>query len=1566
METKEQYSEWMQRSKVINYNKYSHLSHGSGASGSISRITKSDQDKPLDNTSTQATSLSDVVDAHEFIENPLDIYENYTYNIEWFVVDRDADRKFQSMEAFNIGTIVSGGWPGVEDNKITIAETGVTTEFNISDLTIESVGTGNATTSKIAGTATTLMFNVTQIGATNLVDNIQNTIALCGYPTINTATFYIKISFVGFDKDGKSSQIPQTKVIPFFINQYTQLQTETDARGTTTAISGVIVPDKVVMDHKLSRTEDGFEYKVEEDLAGTLKNFIIGLNKSIADYHKTLDKNLQNSYKITVSTQFDEWVGNAHMRGGYPFNTNENMKSKGNNEAEQVGQVMPGMNIYNIIEDICINAKEIKEELNQSWAKYTKVLKITPFLVPKKNGYNPIEGTNSYEIEFFIDYEKKLIIQNMFDQWDKATKSRKLIEELFKDEHVNKIYHYLFTGKNDHILDFRITLDQELAKIYTTPSDWWAYEHFIKIDTKEGGVINKHYQDIIAKSEENHKPLLKETNRLENLMKTALEEYTAEQDSFKNQLIGLYAASRNEPEGMHNDMFKDMSLADVLKIVSNDPNVEKYDKTAKFEYMKKLAAALDKAREKYEAAKNKSTASQTVIDRQYKDFVSSEISAEFNWNPAAKAGAQAVLDSIKSENTNNMILTEELDDDTISKLSNQSYKSILKSQVNNPIVFKRLINKLSEDDGTNYTIKSTEPEQVENARAKYYESKKNNISMINATMSIRGDPYWLEGYMSPSVAKAQFGNVGTLSDKGLNAQTSINGSNGLILVSGIAAGVDLFDNVLKRNLITSLYVIKNITSSFSGGMFTQTLQMIKNCEAEFFDDVPSEISPNIESSPKEVIVPTITVEFGDPEPLVLDSSPSLGQKVADILIKIKDKLLEPFVAYSNRTLGENAEKYNTEHEEAAENYVAAVAQQTTPNLSFEANALDRQNHAAAYLNGYRFLDKMCEIQDEGDKTSCESQENARNDVLSVFVDANGDPLTVEDRGDPAAAALINQQVNDMLAANPNVTVSPYEVAAWQHAIGYELDICRPGTESCFTSANDKRWTEDHIKYKTGERTPIKIMDEQQNYEIPPVDVSGQSGALNDNRILDGSLPLNGNGADGTLINADEPHIKTMAEIDEEYEAIYEDTSETAACDAACRTKKAILLTKDVQTLAYAEYYQNKEAKKLAKNSCPAGMSSEMNIKKRRLECVPIPKDTLTDIEINDINILSEEMNGLFQNHELTSEDKNTHQVWTGEAYIALDNAFPTIDKDEKDKIQTKIAEEVGKSVMLNSLSDNDYRAIQGLETGINTVILDAQDGHRGDLTTAVNVGLNEDELAILNEQRAETKTNLSKFNWTTDGRRVFEDELDSIDVEIAKNTLSQFDEHMTAVATICSGSTCEYVPIYNPTKKDDHTTAIIKNADEQFDVVLAGVDNTYAGVTTQNNLDQLTQAKNIYYQLTSTAAGDMTTVEDDWGLEIEVKDFSNISPIIYTDANGVTQTITDPSQTFGIHTTSYSDIVPAYKQDYKLLREKVATLFPNIEVISNIDLNGIALTLSTLKDDTGMIIMQGTTFYINP
>jgi len=145
--------------------------------------------------------------------------------------------------------------------------------------------------------------------------------------------------------------------------------------------------------------------------------------------------------------------------------------------------------------------------------------------------------------------------------------------------------------------------------------------------------------------------------------------------------------------------------------------------------------------------------------------------------------------------------------------------------------------------------------------------------------------------------------------------------------------------------------------------------------------------------------------------------------------------------------------------------------------------------------------------------------------------------------------------------------------------------------------------------------------------------------------------------------------------------------------------------------------------------------------------------------------------------------------------------------------------------------------------------------------------------------------------------------------------------------------------------------------------VLAGGDSTYAGVTTQNNIDQLTQARNLYYQLTSTDSGDMTTVEDDWGVDINVKDFSNISPITYVDANGVTQTINNPSTEFGLYTIDENNMYPANKQDYKAIRQQIADLFPNVNVISG---ETMAAYLSTSKNGKGMVILNGTAFYIEP
>ena len=74
--------------------------------------------------------------------------------------------------------------------KITIAKTGVSTEMNITGLTIQTTGHGSTNQNKIAGTATNLQFTITQVGATSQSDTLQNAVLLCGYPYSKCNIFY--------------------------------------------------------------------------------------------------------------------------------------------------------------------------------------------------------------------------------------------------------------------------------------------------------------------------------------------------------------------------------------------------------------------------------------------------------------------------------------------------------------------------------------------------------------------------------------------------------------------------------------------------------------------------------------------------------------------------------------------------------------------------------------------------------------------------------------------------------------------------------------------------------------------------------------------------------------------------------------------------------------------------------------------------------------------------------------------------------------------------------------------------------------------------------------------------------------------------------------------------------------------------------------------------------------------------------------------------------------------------------------------------------------------------------
>ena len=1590
----------------------------------------------MDNT--QAITLEGVVDKHEFLENPLDVYESYTYNIEWFVVDRDADLKFQEFgETLNVVSVVNDGWPGVEDTKITIAKTGVTTEFNIIDLSVESSGAGIAETSKIAGTALNLEFSVVEVGETSLVDNLQNAIALTGWKAIDSTHFYIKVNFLGVDSKGTKIKIPQTKVFTFTLKSVIRLQTQTDARGTTTLLRGTILQDSVIGDKlTISSTETGFTYKVGETLYDTLGvtgdddtpkegSFIDVLNNQVKLTHPNLLENLQHTYKISMSSAFEKEFGQTSTRG-ITASTIVNMEPQ---IASQVGQVAPLMNIFEIINDICLNAIKIKKELTEGNTGQSKVFKITPWMIPKKNGWNAITGTMAYNVEFYIDYEKKLVTQNSVDAINKAANINTTVEELFGEYHINKIYHYLFTGKNDQILDFNITLDQYLAKTYSSPTDWFAYENILKAGTVEGNKLLEGYKNKWEQSVEEEKELLETEKTIAANIESQAKELINSDNSLRNDLLEAYMSLHGSPRSFsHGARMKHTKellenktneeiMAEITKMEGERSDWFQSNLSTKFQNKKKLEVILSKLKEEQRLFQNELTAKQKSMRSLYEDFIASSasVSGEENWNNGAKQNAQKMLSGVANKNPKNMILLEELDNDIISKMSNEDFKSILKSQVNNPVVYKSLIRTLSRNKGTP-TLKSTDAENVDLARAKYYESKSGHASMIHAQMTIKGDPHWIDGYMPPAVAKKEFGNVGAVSQRGYSMQTTTNGYNYIIVKSGVAHGTDLHDNIFRRNLITHLYTVTGITSDFTGGLFTQILTLNRLTDTDDMVSIIPKVGPRLvetgdkndneqnEETDQEIedflnqYPDQTTIITGEDEgetedkgerittfneEIFEDSWSKYHNRDVEAENEYKEnmkKLKEMMKLHGNRSgpgqkpiytipkhlLNKNTVKNATKQALTTDNTIAA---QNTMVGHFNptSSAIVRRNLAYETLEQLPALHQACKNEQTSKDyprlmvvTGCDAIKNTNSDMLESF------GLTIDDQGEASTITAMNTQINNWIATD-GITFTDEEIAVYQIAAGGQLNI----------TGHDQNDIQKLVKIATGERSAKVILDEQANDIPSEVVSSGDSGGTNDSLILNGSKSVNNDTVKGTTINTrklqnyhnSDGSIKTEADIKAEYEAIKALDYPLSPCDAACRTAKYILLAKvDLDATIAREMLdelQKNKVDSIVKKACPDEHANSFFTDSREFECVPIMPNTLTDKELNDIETLKAEANEVFYNNYYTEAGIETEKTWK-------DNAIALIEKEindddlvisDKDKTELKLAvvESINSKVALSELSEDEYSEIKEYEQGINTVIADANDGHRDDLTTAVGVLAAEDELVELNTELNEANTELTQYFWDVKGNRIWAEKKENIEAQMAELMLGQPNEKMTAVVTTISGFDHTYTPIFNPTDTLNDSPVIIKNTETgQYDVVLSGADSTYEGVN-EDYLDQLADAKSLFYHLTRMdRPADITTYTDDLGVVYNVKNFSDIPKWDLPDGTE----ITSPSATFGLYTLDENNVYPGNKKDYVAVRQQVADYFPNIEIISSI--NGFAPTLSTLKNNTGQIILNGTAFIINP
>ena len=795
-----------------------------------------------------AESLSDIVTSmennNEWWENALDQYQNYTYHLELLIANQADAFDFMFNETSNIDTIISNGWPSSDMRYITVAETAVTTEFNIQDLEITSLGAGSSSTSKLAGTATSMSFSIVQVGNTSLNDNLMNAALLSGYSSISEAKFFLKLNFKGYTDDGViqvSEEQNLTKVFPFVISNIGDVATGTDTRGTITTIEGTIAQDYATSS-SINLIDYNFEFAIKETLQETLQSFLDKLNETIRKKDFSTGTAASNAFIHEYAIEFDNdfltEYGESKMNDetAQPGSANNTVgvRRGGINVSEQIGTITPGLSIIDAIYDICIQSLDVRKALISEEDTFNQVISVIPTASPKEGGLNVLTGVAGHKVTYYILTKPQIIVQNHYDNANKVKNSSTLIKEIFDSGKCKKVYYHQYTGLNTQILDLSLSFNRQLVKAYNLPEDAAFANSFINGTDAIVNDLNPRAQQALEQLQTQLDALkVDRDSGFENLdsIKSEIENSAESLSSTLREKSRNALAEQGIDPTFRNQILEEMagkSIAEQIEIAKQyDPDI--VNSSAFIEERQKYNDLIDSvnaantelsesARENSRLEKRRDVIVAQALGANFSNFVSGQIS-----NISDNFSSGEWTNTIGSSN---QIIMEELGDDLVSRLSTQQLEDVIEAMLINPVIFKRSVLPYLTDKQHISIFSSSDENDINLAKSKFYEAINMDISMETMKLTIKGDPYWIDTYLTPKTAKELYGTNNTLDDK-RSHPTNINGSNFVTVVVNKSAGVDENDNIKIAQLATMLYAVKNVTSSFSGGQFTQQLEMIR-------------------------------------------------------------------------------------------------------------------------------------------------------------------------------------------------------------------------------------------------------------------------------------------------------------------------------------------------------------------------------------------------------------------------------------------------------------------------------------------------------------------------------------------------------------------------------------------------------------------------------------------------------------------------------------------------------------------------------------------------------------------
>lgn len=793
-------------------------------------------------------------------ENVLDQSDDYIYNLELFLVDKEDVIGFMSVPA---EVIENDGWPGVGQKKVVIAKTGETAEFVITDLVVDSISVGGVGNPNmlIANASTELSFNITRVGNARLGDAIQDAVAVAGYADVSSAYFFIKIKFTHVSRNGSATFIPNTtKVLPFRLKKVMDISTSTDNRGTAATLEGTIIRKHALQTPSVGQIKEKITSDVVKNSAdATIDNFISKLNEMMVKNSYGVDSKYVVEYKYERDDHFKQKYSQLVI--GYP----ETYRTgTGSGEAETLAnpdyntisiagttlEVQPTTNIIDVLRDILINTNEMRAALTTPNKTLSDLFSIEIDYVPKEDGYNILTRTEGATVTFRACLKEELIEHNTLNQIDQLTNINQTLQAMITTGRIKKKYYYYYTGKNDQIMQFDISLNNQLLKVQN--EEYTVFFDVNQVNSLEDmlSATQAQYKARLTAMSEEFSRTKTNVQQTEAALESAKNTYAAMVDELKKTFIDgiissdvppyerselariidqrfeqldLYSADENGYSTLVDDLnaiLGELGLSDELL---NDEMVNSLDK---------LLEDVSKAQQNYNNAKAALSDKEAELNDGARTILG--VNATEEWITRGGGDADTTFDTLGI--ASNIATLEDLGTDIRRKLTTTEVAGILNFlSVGSARFISAQLSELSGEKTDARLILTADQRKSELANIKYIEGWSQDLSMVNATMKIKGDPYWIENYLTSEKRNAIY----QRNNYRPNNVSNVVGTNFIMVVSNTIDGVDNIDQPIVSNLFRYLYMVKSIKSEFSNGLFTQTLDMSRFTLADTYNYNPT-------------------------------------------------------------------------------------------------------------------------------------------------------------------------------------------------------------------------------------------------------------------------------------------------------------------------------------------------------------------------------------------------------------------------------------------------------------------------------------------------------------------------------------------------------------------------------------------------------------------------------------------------------------------------------------------------------------------------------------------------------